>query len=135
MKGIGKLVLTVHLAVLCGWAQAGRATTASDDPIFGIWRGHSTCMVKDSPCHDEINIYRISRLAGKPGLITVTGGKIVDGKEVVMGSGEWKYDMQKHTLDSPNGDIHLTIEGDKLEGALTLPDHTVYRRIYLKKEN
>jgi len=65
----------------------------------------------------------------------VTGGKVVDGKEVVMGSGEWRYDSEKHTLtgDLPKGIITLKIDGDKIEGTFILPDKTVLRRITLKK--
>ena len=103
--------------------------------VTGVWRGNSNCMVKDSPCHDEVNVYRITKVNGKPNVVTVTGGKIVEGKEIVMGTGEWKYDAQKHFLDSADGRFHFTIDGDKMEGALTLPDGTVYRRIHLKREN
>ena len=103
--------------------------------IAGVWRGNSTCMVKNSPCHDEVNVYRIAKVPGKPDWMTVTGSKIVNGSEVVMGTPDWKYDAAKHTLDSPDGNIHLDITGNKIEGALTLPNKTVYRRIHLKKEN
>ena len=24
--------------------------------IAGVWRGHSECAVKNSPCHDEVNV-------------------------------------------------------------------------------
>jgi len=92
-------------------------------------------MVKDSPCHDEVNVYRITKVAEKPGFVSVTANKIVDGKEIGMGTLECRYDAQKHFLDSADGRFHFTIDGDKMEGALTLPDGTVYRRIHLKREN
>lgn len=126
-------VLSLSAAGAC-YAQSNGAKSFADD-IAGVWRGNSTCMVKDSPCHDEVNVYRIARVAGKPGLMTVTGAKIVDGREIVMGSSDWKYNADKHTLDSPDGAIHLDLNGDKIEGALTLADKTIYRRIHLKKEN
>ena len=108
----------------------------STDDIAGVWRGNSNCMVKDSPCHDEVNVYRIAKVPGKPDLMSVTGSKIVNGSEVVMGPpSAWKYDAVKHTLDSPTGSIHLDIDANKIEGTLTLPDKTIYRRIHLKKEN
>lgn len=127
------LVLSLSVAGAC-YAQSNGAKSSADD-IAGVWRGNSTCMIKDSPCHDEVNVYRIARVAGKPGLMTVTGAKIVDGREIVMGSSDWKYSADKHTLDSPDGAIHLDLNGDKIEGALTLADKTIYRRIHLKKEN
>lgn len=103
--------------------------------IAGVWRGNSTCVVKDSPCHDETNVYRISAVAAKPGLMTITGTKIVDGREIVMGSSsDWKYDARNRTLDSANGAIHFAIDGNKMEGELRLPDGTLYRRIHLKRD-
>lgn len=101
--------------------------------IVGSWRGHSTCMIKTSPCHDEINVYRIEKISDQPYRVSVTGSKIVDGKAIVMGTGEWKYDAQKHVLESLDGRFRLTMNGNKLEGALTI-DGAVYRQIYLEKE-
>jgi hypothetical protein len=89
-------------------------------------------MVKDSPCHDEVNVYRIAAVNGKPGWVTVVGGKIVNGKEIVMGSSDWKYDEQKHTLTSPDGAFQFTLDGDKLEGTLAV-NNAVYRRIHLQR--
>ena len=118
-------------------AQSPDAKTSTDSlpSIVGVWRGNSTCVVKDSPCHDETNVYRVSAVAGKPGLMTVTGAKIVDGREIVMGSSsDWKYDARNRTLDSANGAIHFVVDGNKMEGELRLPDGTLYRRIHLKRE-
>jgi hypothetical protein len=103
--------------------------------IAGVWRGHSVCEVKNSPCHDEVNVYRFSSLPARPSAFSVTASKVVDGKEVVLGSGEWRYDGDKHIIESQAPPIRLAIDGDKMEGTLTLPDGTVYRRIYLKKES
>src|SRR5215469_10578287 len=102
--------------------------------IPGMWRGNSVCTVKDSPCHDEQNVYRISALPGKPGWFSVTAGKVVNGKEIVMGTGEWVYDPEKRSLTNEDGDrvFRLTVVDDKMEGSLT-SGGTVYRRIYLKK--
>jgi len=103
--------------------------------LAGIWRGDSLCLEKGSACHDEVAVYRITVVAGKPGYMMVSGGKVVDGKEIVMGTGEWRYDSGKHTLsvELPRGVITLKADGDKLEGAFILPDKTVLRRIALKK--
>ena len=66
----------------------------------------------------------------------MSGGKVVDGREVVMGSGEWRYDASTRTLSTelPQGDIILVANGDKMQGTLTLHDKTVIRRITLKRE-
>src|SRR5215468_11160330 len=105
------LCLTVLTVAFASFAQTGRNNSDGDSTaaVIGVWKGNSNCMVKNSPCHDEVNVYRIAKVAGKPDLMTVTGSKIVDGKEIVMGSSDWKYDRQKHTLDSPDGAIHLDI--------------------------
>jgi hypothetical protein len=103
--------------------------------LAGTWRGDSLCVEKGTACHDEIAVYRIAAIPGKPGYLLVTGGKVVDGKEIVMGTGEWRYDGTKRTLtvDLPRGVITLEADGDKLEGTFTLPDKTILRRITLKK--
>ena len=46
----------------------------------GIWKGTSLCQIKNSPCHDEIVVYHISRdSTGKS--YEVIANKIVNGKE------------------------------------------------------
>jgi hypothetical protein len=103
--------------------------------IPGVWRGHSVCVDKNSPCHDETNVYRFASIAGRPDAFSVTASKIVDGKEIVMGSSDWQYDGGKHALECKEPPIRLAIEGNKMEGALTLPDGKAYRRIYLQRED
>lgn len=44
-------------------------------------------MEKGTTCHDEIAVYRITAIPGKPGYLLLTGGKVVDGKEIEMGLG------------------------------------------------
>ncbi len=113
--------------------QRSSAPSAADDlQIVGTWRGNSNCMEKEGPCRDEVNVYRISKIAGKPGSVSVTGSKIVESHEIVMGTYEWKYDAQKHILESPSGAFRFALDGNKLEGTLT-KDKTIFRRIYLRK--
>ena len=126
------------VGALTGVSQEPEAKGKAEDAqskIVGVWRGHSECAVKNSPCHDEVNVYRFAKLEGRPNWFSVTASKVVDGKEIVMGSSEWKYDEKKGTLDCENPPVRLRVERDKMEGALTLADGTVYRRIFLKKEN
>src|SRR5437762_1144970 len=115
--------------------SASASITDDESKLGGTWRGESLCVQKGTACHDEVAVYRIAAIPGKRGYFTVTGGKVVDAKEIVMGSGEWRYDIAKHTLigDLPRGVIVLKRDGDKLEGTFTLPDKTVLRRITLKK--
>jgi hypothetical protein len=114
---------------------ASGSSAGEERKLAGTWRGDSLCVEKGTACHDEVAVYRIAAVPGKPGYLSVSGGKVVDGKEIVMGSGEWRYDSSKHTLtvDLPRGVITLKADGDKLEGTFTLPDKTILRRITLKK--
>ena len=104
--------------------------------IAGVWRGHSVCTVKNSPCHDEVNVYRISPIAERPGEFLVSADKIVDGQEQEMGSANWNYDEPSHTLSYrfAKGTFRLTLHGEKLDGDLKLPDGTLYRQIYLQRD-
>ena len=136
------LVLMLSLGVSVGpWrhsTQDAHAKGDSDDVrsrIAGVWHGHSECAVKNTPCHDEVNVYRFSKLAADANKFSVTASKVVDGKEVVMGSSEWKYDEKRQVVECAKPSIELTIRDDKMEGSLKLDDGTVYRRIYLKKES
>jgi hypothetical protein len=105
-----------------------------DSTIAGTWRGGSTCLVKGSACRDEVNVYRFSKLAQRPGLFSVTASKVADGKEIVMGRGDWTYDAGKHVLECKSPEIRMVVDGNRMQGDLTLPDGTAYRRISLKKE-
>jgi len=109
---------------------------ADESSIAGIWRGDSICVQKNTACHDEVAVYRVSAIPGKDGHVYVSGGKVVDGKEVVMGSGEWRFDASTRTLSTelPHGEIMLVVNGDKMQGTFTLHDKTVLRRITLKRE-
>lgn len=101
--------------------------------IAGVWRGNSVCLDKSSPCHDEVNVYRFTKIAGRADAFLVTASKVVEGKEIEMGSGEWRYDEKKQVVESKEPRIRLSIQRGRMQGFLTLPDGTEYRRIYLKK--
>jgi hypothetical protein len=132
MRGLLVLCLSVGYGTL--FAQGG--STADPQVVVGVWRGHSVCIVRDSPCHDEVNVYHVSAIPSKPGIYFVSGNKIVDGKEEVMGTGEWKYDAIAHVLshEVPHGVFRLKLEGGKMEGDLKLPDGTLFRQIFLEKD-
>jgi hypothetical protein len=126
---------TRFFILLTGCLLSTVAQAADDSSIVGIWRGHSICVQKNTACHDEDAVYRISVIPGKQGHVYVSGGKVVDGKEVVMGSGEWRFDANASTLsfELPLGDIALVVNGDKMQGTFALHDKTVLRHITLKR--
>jgi len=116
--------------------NSGRVANQGGEPkIAGVWRGNSVCQVKDSPCRNETNVYRITAIAGKASAYSVEGFRVVDGKEIGMGSSEWHYDPAKHEFDSsmPAATLRFTVDGDKMDGTLTLLQGTVYRKIHLVK--
>jgi hypothetical protein len=126
------------LAGVCDGAGQTATQPTAQPQIAGVWRGNSVCTVKNSPCHDETNVYRIAAVTGRPGRFKVTASKILDGKEIVMGPVlQWDYDFTKRTLTTMvgNGHFQLKVDGDRIEGDLTLADETVYRRIHLVRES
>jgi len=132
--------MTIVLGSIAFWAV--RAATAQPTApygdelkIAGAWRGNSVCQVAGSPCHDETNVYRFLPMEGKAGAYSGTASKIVEGKDIVMGTSEWHYDAAKHALESsmPAATLRFIVDGDKMEGTLTLLDGKVYRRIHLVK--
>jgi hypothetical protein len=142
-RAVGRWILkasVICFSTLSGVAQAPNRQVAihdSQSQIVGTWRGTSECAVKSSPCHDEINVYRFSKIPARPGWFSGTGSKIVDGKEISMGTLNWSYDATSHALrsESSSATFQLFVEGNKIDGNLTLSDKTVYRRIHLEKEN
>jgi hypothetical protein len=134
---MSRLAATISMAVLfVAQAPDGKPqTVGAQSQITGMWRGNSECVLKNSACHDETNIYRFSEVAARPGWFTGVGSKMVNGKEISMGTLDWHYDPKSHILesDNPNGVFRFVVNEDKIEGALLLPDATVYRRIHLAK--
>ena len=66
----------------------GKTVTAQS--FEGTWKGTSLCQIKNSPCHDEIVVYHISKdSTGKS--YEVIANKIVDGKEDYMGTIPFTY--------------------------------------------
>jgi hypothetical protein len=126
------LVLFISFAMLL----AGHATVQYNrqGPI-GDWRGDFICQVRESACHDEDSLYHVTRLAEKPGWFSMKLDKIVDGKPVTMGTVDCSYEAQQHLLECsfPRGVLRFTVEEDKMEGAMTLTDKTLWRKISLKK--
>jgi hypothetical protein len=108
-----------------------------ESSIVGIWRGDSICVQRNTACHDEVAVYRVSAIPGTLGHVYVSGGKMVNEKEVVMGSGEWGFDASTRTLSTelPAGNIVLVMNGNTMQGTFTLHDKTVLRHISLKRDS
>src|SRR5258708_29455867 len=88
---IRKNIAMVVLAglIVMGWARMGFGQTGghlatpkvAEPKIAGVWRGNSGCQVKDSPCHDETNVYRFTAIACKAGAFSLIWVQVPDGHE------------------------------------------------------
>jgi len=104
--------------------------------IAGIWRGQSSCEQKNSACRQETVVYRFSPIQDKPGSFSVSADKIVDNKAVNMGTLEFRYveDQQALVCEYSQGVWRLSVQGQTIEGTLTRPDGSLFRRVALHKE-
>ena len=111
------------------------AFAQGEPAIRGVWRGKSTCVQKESACRDETVVYRFATRLGKPGLLTVSADKIVDGRVLNMGSLEFQYvaDEKMFVCKYAQGVWRLSLLGEKIEGTLTRPDGSLFRRLVLQK--
>ncbi len=129
--------MSVCLTPGSAWAQDSKASKPSADTPVGIWRGESLCATAAPSCHDEKVVFYIDPIADQPDSMFIRADKIVEGKAITMGAGPWKYDRIKHTLvmESDQRVWLLTINGQRIEGTLTLPDKVVFRRVTVTKGN
>jgi len=113
----------------------GKTVTAQS--FEGIWKGTSLCQIKNSPCHDEVVVYHISKdSTGKS--YEVIANKIVDGKEDYMGTILFTYDGKQKvfvSVDSVrNARWEFKITGSTMKGTLMYKGD-LFRIIDVKKEN
>ena len=115
----------------------------SPDPraaLVGTWSGESICTPVRPACHDEHAVYHVT-IPDKSGVVDMMMNKLVDGKEVEMGTVQYKVNADATALTSDvtfNGN-HIrwsfTRAGNTMRGTLTnAPDGAVIRNIRLKKE-
>ena len=97
---------------------------------IGTWRGTSLCLVRPSPCNDEIVVYRVAPVNAKDSL-TMDARKIVKGQEEEMGVLGCHFDRVRAQLacGMRNGEWRFDLHGDSLTGVLRLPDGTKYRDV------
>jgi stress response protein SCP2 len=93
--------------------------TATSQSFEGIWNGTSLCQIKNSPCHDEVVVYHISKdSAGKS--YEMIANKIVNGKEEYMGTLPFTYDDQKKIFvfadSARNARWEFKITGNAMKG-------------------
>ena len=133
---MSRLAITILISVCLVTQLPGKAQiVGAQSQISGTWRGNSECVLTNSPCHAESNVYRFSEVAARPGWFAGSGSKVVNDKEISMGTLDWHYDAKNDILESnnANGVFRFVVHDDKMEGTLLLPDGRVYRRIHLTK--
>ena len=120
------------ISMLLLFVQAGSAASS----VAGAWRGHSICATDAPACHNESVVYYIKDVPDRPDVVLIQAGKIVDGKAITMGTGLWQHDRAQHTLEwrTPKQVWFLKINGNRIEGTLTLADKTVVRKMTLDKD-
>lgn len=101
--------------------------------LVGDWNGTSLCQVKPSACHDENVVYHLSNPHDDK--ITIQADKIVDGKPINMGSGDWTYEKSTRalTFKIPRGTWKLIVTGDAMDGTLTDPNGTIFRKVHVSR--
>ena len=109
--------------------------SAETSGVAGTWRGESVCATNAPACHNETVIYDIKDVPDRPDLVIIQADKIVSGKAITMGTGQWRHDRARHTLEwrTPQQVWLLKITGNRIEGTLTLADGTVFRNVTLEK--
>ena len=126
MNSRSRFVALVALAVL---ARRGTAQAATDSPV-GVWRGTSLCLVRPSPCNDEVVVYRITRVKGSDSL-SMDARKIVDAKEEEMCVLACRITPAGTAFDCsiPRGVWRFTVRRDSLVGELRRSDSTKFRDV------
>ena len=113
-----------------------RLAAAELSGLAGTWRGDSVCATEASACHNERVVYYIKDVPNSPNLVSIQADKIVEGKPITMGTGEWQYDRVKSNLEwrMAKQVWLLQITGSRMEGTMKLMDGTVLRKMSLKKD-
>jgi hypothetical protein len=78
----------------------------------------------------------LSKAPDSAGHVSASADKVVDGRRINMGSGEFQWDRQNSTLSwtIPLGVWKFTMKNDTMERTLTLNEGAVARRVALKKD-
>jgi len=108
-------------------------------PLLGHWTGTSVCTAIRPSCHNETASYWI-----KPGpandVVTIDAGKVVDGKDVSMGTTDFHADFATHVLsgfvemNNQRWPITLAWSGDTITGTYKQPDGQIVRNIRITKQ-
>ena len=130
MKPIFRTLVTVIAAAcILSRGAVAQARSAAGSPV-GVWRGTSLCLVRESPCHDETVVYRISA-AGAADSFSIDARKIVNGQEEEMGILGCRFADANAELRCiiRNAVWSFSVRRDSLVGELRLRDGTKFRDV------
>ena len=121
-------IALLAISVLARGTPAQTTTVAPS--AVGVWRGTSLCLVRPSPCHDEVVVYRITGASGSDS-VALDARKIVAGREEEMGVLACTLAARGASITCAmrNGVWQFTTRGDSLVGELRLPDRTKFRDV------
>lgn len=125
-----RFVLAAFVAFcLLPGSGAAQSQVGAPSPV-GVWRGTSLCLVRPSPCKDEVVVYRITR-ANASDSVSMDARKIVNGREEDMGVLGCRLVAggASFTCTMPNGVWHFVVRRDSLVGELRLLDSTKFRDV------
>ena len=134
MKNSFSFSFFLTLLLSCTIAK-GQNKPSVDSLLTGVWQGTSICQVKNSPCHDEIVVYHISR-STKPNTFVILMNKIVKNKEEEMGTLTCRLNRKTNELTSKEYNAVWTflLSDRKLSGSLYV-HNALYRVIEVTKKN
>ena len=129
-----KQVTTVIILCCFSFYFSMAQKPVSDSTLTGVWKGTSICQVKNSPCHDEVVVYHITKAAGLDSF-DIAANKIVNAVEEEMGTVSCKLDRKNHQLlsTSHNGIWKFNIVGSHMDGIL-IYNGSLYRIINVSKQ-
>jgi hypothetical protein len=111
--------------------------TCFSQSLLGTWKGTSICQVKNSPCHDEIVVYHISK-DSIGDAYQISANKIIAGKEDYMGTILCSFNQNQNILFSidsvRNAKWEFKLNGNEMHGTLII-NGSLYRIVEIKKEN
>jgi hypothetical protein len=135
MRAKREIMLRALMLVVATVSVAHSQVDGKASQFAGTWRGDSFCVARNTACHDEAVVYRVQQVPASDNA-SISADKIVNGKAIHMGSLEFQYDQpsQSWVCQYPQGVWRLKVAGAKLNGTLTQPDGTLFRKIALRKD-
>ena len=130
------IALAALMTALAPAANTYEQAADEASTFVGTWRGESVCVARNTACHNETVVYRVTKLPDRSDDVSISADKIVNGNAINMGTLQFHYDhrLQSWVCQYPQGIWRLNVAGGKAEGTLTRADNTVFRHLTLRKD-